>query len=88
MDAAAASGVSEIWEIAGWDLVSAICGNIFPDLDGSKGVPPLLKGMVERGELGTKAGKGFYEWTPESILALKGRIGRTLSDVAQVGKDY
>ena len=42
--------------------------------------------MVERGELGTKAGKGFYEWTPESILALKGRIARTLSDVAQVGR--
>jgi len=83
----AAAGVFEIWEIAGWDLISAICANLFPGLDDSKGIPPLLQGMVERGELGTRTGKGFYDWTPESILALKGRIARTLSGVAQVRKD-
>jgi 3-hydroxybutyryl-CoA dehydrogenase len=79
----AAAGVFEIWEIAGWDLISAICENVFPDLDASSGTPPLLKGMVERGELGTKTGKGFYEWTPESTLALKKRIARVLAKIAQ-----
>jgi 3-hydroxybutyryl-CoA dehydrogenase len=79
----AAAGVFEIWEIAGWDLISAICGNLFPDLDASTEIPPLLKGMVERGELGTKTGKGFYEWTPESTLALKRRIAQVLSKIAQ-----
>jgi len=79
----AAAGVFEIWEIAGWDLISAICGNLFPNLDASTGIPPLLKGMVERGELGTKTGKGFYEWTPESTLALKKRIAQVLSKIAQ-----
>lgn len=79
----AAAGVFEIWEIAGWDLISAICENLFPNLDASKQTPPLLKGMVERGELGTKTGKGFYEWTPESVLALKKRIAKILSRIAQ-----
>jgi 3-hydroxybutyryl-CoA dehydrogenase len=79
----AAAGVFEIWEIAGWDLISSICENLFPTLDGSAEIPPLLKGMVERGELGTKTGKGFYEWSPQSILALKKRIAGVLSRIAQ-----
>jgi 3-hydroxybutyryl-CoA dehydrogenase len=70
--------VFEIWEIAGWDLVSAICTNLFPTLDNSTGVPPVLKEMVERGDLGTKSGKGFYAWDPQSILSLKNRIAQML----------
>ena len=79
----AASGVFEIWEIAGWDLISSVCENLFPDLNASTVIPPLLKGMVDRGELGTKTGKGFYQWTPESTMALKERIARILSKIAQ-----
>jgi 3-hydroxybutyryl-CoA dehydrogenase len=79
----AAAGVFEIWEIAGWDLISSICENLFPDLNASTVVPPLLKGMVDRGELGTKTGRGFYQWTPESTTALKERIARILSKIAQ-----
>ena len=74
----AAAGVFEIWEIAGWDLILAICTNLFPHLDNAAGAPPLLREMVARGELGTKSGKGFYEWDAASILALKNRIARTL----------
>jgi 3-hydroxybutyryl-CoA dehydrogenase len=84
----AAAGVFEVWEIAGWDLISAICDNLFPVLDASKGTPPLLKGMIERGELGTKTGKGFYEWTPQSTLDLKERIAAVLSKIAQERKNY
>jgi 3-hydroxybutyryl-CoA dehydrogenase len=82
----AAAGVFEIWEIAGWDLISAICDNLFPSLDASTGTPALLKEMIKRGELGTKTGKGFYEWTPGSVLALKKRIAQVLSRIAQERK--
>jgi 3-hydroxybutyryl-CoA dehydrogenase len=78
----AAAGVFEIWEIAGWDLISSICHNLFPTLDASEDVPPLLKGMVERGELGVKSGKGFYDWTPEAINQLKERIAGILVTIA------
>jgi 3-hydroxybutyryl-CoA dehydrogenase len=82
----AAAGVFEIWEIAGWDLISAICANLFPSLESSSRVPALLTDMVERGELGTKAGKGFYEWTPGSVQALKQRITRMLTTIAREKK--
>jgi len=82
----AAAGVFEIWEIAGWDLISAVCGNLFPDLEASTELPPVLREKVERGELGTRTGKGFYEWTPESALALKKRIAQMLSAIAQEQK--
>jgi 3-hydroxybutyryl-CoA dehydrogenase len=74
----AAAGVFEIWEIAGWDLISAVCTNVFPSLDNSTEVPAVLKEMVDRGDLGTKTGKGFYEWDPALILALKNRIAQML----------
>jgi 3-hydroxybutyryl-CoA dehydrogenase len=79
----AAAGVFEIWEIAGWDLIQSVCENIFPDLDDSKAVPPLLKEMVERGDLGTKSGRGFYKWTPESVQSLRKRIALVLSRIAR-----
>lgn len=79
----AAAGIFEIWEIAGWDLIQAICENLFPTLESTTTVSPVLKEKVERGDLGTKTGKGFYEWTPESIDALKKRIAAILVKIAQ-----
>ena len=34
---------------------------------------------VERGELGVKTGKGFYEWTPESAEALRQRVAQAFA---------
>ncbi len=33
--------------------------------------PPLLKRLVSMGRFGRKAGKGFYDWTPDGPVALK-----------------
>ncbi|HTO92815.1 MAG TPA: 3-hydroxyacyl-CoA dehydrogenase family protein [Bacteroidota bacterium] len=79
-----AAGVFEIWEIAGWDLILAICENLFPTLEPRTTPAPTLKEMVARGELGVKSGRGFYEWTPESVSALKTRIATTLTEIARV----
>ena len=79
----AAAGIFEIWEIAGWDLVQAICENLFPSLESTTAVSEVLKEKVRRGDLGTKTGRGFYEWTPESIDALKKRIAAVLVKIAQ-----
>ena len=79
----AAAGVFEVWEIAGWDLILAIAENLIPELESSTEVSPILKEKVERGEFGTKTGKGFYDWTPESTEALTQRISQTLTSLAQ-----
>ncbi|MCF6155014.1 MAG: 3-hydroxyacyl-CoA dehydrogenase family protein [Candidatus Brocadia sp.] len=79
----AAAGVFEIFEIAGWDFVLAGASELLPHLESSPEVPPLLREKVERGELGVKTGKGFYEWTAESAEFLKQRIAQALVKISQ-----
>ena len=74
----AVAGIFEIFEIAGWDLLMAIASGIQPHLASAPEVSPVLREKVERGELGVKTGKGFYEWTPESAAELKQRIATAL----------
>ncbi len=59
-------GPFELYEyIDGYDLTLQCEKYILPDMDTSNEPYPLLLEKVERGELGAKTGKGFYEWTPE-----------------------
>ncbi|MCP4482829.1 MAG: 3-hydroxyacyl-CoA dehydrogenase family protein [bacterium] len=70
----AVAGVFEVCELAGLDLFSKIAKELLPTMDSSTEVSPLAIEKVKAGELGAKTGKGFYEWTPESIVALKKKI--------------
>ena len=76
----AAAGIFEILEIAGWDLLSVISENLFPELSKAN-TPKLLKQKVEIDEIGIKTKKGFYEWTDESITALKYKIAKSLVEI-------
>ena len=49
-------------------------------------VPPVVREMVSRGDLGIKTGKGFYEWTPESGAALRRRIAEALVAVERLSE--
>jgi 3-hydroxybutyryl-CoA dehydrogenase len=64
-------GPLEHVDLVGLDLVLAIQKYLFPDLERSMEPSPLLKQHVEDGRLGMKAGRGFYEWTPESAQAVQ-----------------
>ena len=77
----AVAGIFEILEVAGWDLVSNIASGLLPHLSASSEVPKVLQEKVEKGEFGVKTGKGFYEWTPESVAALKTRIAQALIEI-------
>jgi 3-hydroxybutyryl-CoA dehydrogenase len=79
----AAAGVFEIFDIAGWDLIRSICINLLPQISSSRDVSPLVDGMVQRGTLGVKSGKGFYDWTPETSERLRNRIAATLIGISQ-----
>jgi 3-hydroxyacyl-CoA dehydrogenase len=81
----AVAGVFEVFEAAGWDLTLAVADQLFPAIDRSTKPPQSLRDRVARGELGLKAGKGFYEWTPEEAAALRGRIGEGLAAIARLG---
>ena len=77
----AVAGPFEVFELIGMDLVLTGLSYLFPHLENSPEIPPVLEEKVERGELGVKTGKGFYDWTPESTEALRQRIAHALVEV-------
>ncbi len=57
-------GLLETVDLGGLDLTLAIQSYLLPELDRSTEPRPLIRDKVARGELGAKAGQGFYHWPP------------------------
>ena len=76
------AGPFEIADAAGLDVKLAVCEQLFPAIESSVETPALLREIVARGDLGTKTGRGYYEWTAESASALRQRITRGLAAIA------
>ena len=77
----AVAGPLEVFDIAGWDTISHIIDELYPDLDTSDENSPTITGMLERGDLGVKSGRGFYEWNDEAVEALRQRITHALAAI-------
>ena len=73
------AGPLEVFDIAGWDTITAIVDQLFPEIERSPDTPAILRGMVDRGELGLKSGRGFYPWTEESAASVRGRVAQALA---------
>lgn len=56
-------GPLETMDFGGLDTFYHISEYLCPDLEDSHGVSPLLKKHYEKGELGVKTGKGFYDYS-------------------------
>lgn len=54
-------------DLAGLDVVYAVDSYLFKDLCNSTEPSKLMKMKVKNGELGSKSGKGFYNWSPEIL---------------------
>ena len=80
----AVAGPLEVFDIAGWDTILAIIEQLFPEIDSSREAPSLVRGMVDRGELGVKSGRGFYPWSDESVAETRQRIGKTLATLERL----
>ena len=65
-------------EISGWDTVCSAARAIYPSLSNLSEVPACLADMVARGDTGMKSGRGFIQWTPETIAATKSRYDQKL----------
>ena len=56
-------------EISGWATTYNAARAIFPTLSNVAEVPACLTEMVARGDTGMKTGRGFINWTPETIAS-------------------
>jgi 3-hydroxybutyryl-CoA dehydrogenase len=56
-------GIFDHADAVGLDLVLAIQDYVNPDLCSSDSAPSSVRERVERGDLGIKTGKGFYDWS-------------------------
>ena len=81
-------GPFELYEyIDGYDLTLQCEKYMLPDMDTSNQSYPLLLEKVERGELGAKTGKGFYEWTPEFTEAWRKKVLKGLVACMKSARD-
>jgi 3-hydroxybutyryl-CoA dehydrogenase len=70
-------------EMSGWDTNCIVGTALYPHLYSTSAYPAPIKAMVDRGHLGMKTKRGFWEWTDESIAKEKARIEHRL----QAGMD-
>ena len=67
-------GPMENADMVGTDLSFAIHDYILKHLDNSPAPSPLLKKLVDQGDLGFKSGQGFQTWSPEAIEQSRNRL--------------
>ena len=60
-------GPLETADLGGLDLTLAIQTYLLPELDRSTEPKQLIRDKIAKGELGAKAGKGFYDWSPSRL---------------------
>ena len=66
-------GILEFQDLIGVDLSLAVLDYVAPSLNNDPGAPRLMREMLQRGELGVKAGKGFYDWSAKDAQAIRDR---------------
>jgi 3-hydroxybutyryl-CoA dehydrogenase/5-formyl-3-hydroxy-2-methylpyridine 4-carboxylate dehydrogenase len=71
-------GPMELLDMAGLDIYHNVGSYLNQDLCNGAEVSKTITDRVERGELGIKAGKGLYDYTPERITELRGERARKL----------
>lgn len=70
-------------EMSGWDTNALVGKALYPHLHAEKEYPAFVQAMVDKGHVGMKARRGFWQWTDESIARERARIERCL----QAGMD-
>ena len=74
----ACMGPMEAEDMIGLDTAMRVSGQIYKTLNDKITPSPVLVGKVEKGELGLKSGKGWYDYMNRSQEEVKGEINRRL----------
>jgi 3-hydroxybutyryl-CoA dehydrogenase len=60
-------GPLQVFDFAGIDVASRCYSELVQDMRSDREVHDVIKRLVAQGNLGTKTGRGIYEYTPESV---------------------
>ncbi len=82
------AGPIEIIDFGGADIWYIEASNLLPDMDNSLKPNEYLKEQMDRGELGIKTGKGFYDYTNVDIEELMRQYNRKLIIQLKASKNY
>jgi 3-hydroxybutyryl-CoA dehydrogenase len=74
-------------EMSGWDTNYSVGSALYPHLYKNDGPPRMLKELVDKGRIGMKTKRGFWEWTDEKIAQEKERIEKALQAGMAILKD-
>ena len=78
----ALTGPLEQRDLNGIDVHHAIASYLYADLENRTTPAPLMAAMVERGDIGAKSGKGFYDWPAERREQVQADTARALAELA------
>lgn len=79
-------GIFEHLDLVGAETCYAIHSYLLADLDTQKGPNKLLQEKIDKGEVGAKVGKGFYDWTKKSAADVLRKRDTLLLELAQKRK--
>jgi 3-hydroxybutyryl-CoA dehydrogenase len=65
-------------EMSGWDTNYLVAKALYPHLYNNTTPAPVVKALIDKGHLGMKSKRGFWEWDEAKIAREKARIERCL----------
>jgi 3-hydroxybutyryl-CoA dehydrogenase/5-formyl-3-hydroxy-2-methylpyridine 4-carboxylate dehydrogenase len=68
----------QLLDMAGLDIYTAVASFLNADLSNESGISKTATDLRDGGRLGIKAGRGFFEYTPERIAELQQQRGAAL----------
>jgi 3-hydroxybutyryl-CoA dehydrogenase len=68
-------GIFEHFDYAGLDMIVNIEDYLFPDLCNADKTQDMIRRCFEKGNLGTKTGKGVYDWNGKDLEEFRRRAG-------------
>jgi 3-hydroxybutyryl-CoA dehydrogenase len=75
-----AYGMLEHADAVGLDMAKAVMQYAAPDLYNEPRPPAILQEKIDRGDLGAKAGRGFYDWSKRDFKAVVARRDQFVLD--------
>ncbi len=80
----AAIGPLEVADFAGLDVGASVFQNLAPHVCSNAELPASIRTLVEAGHFGAKSGKGFYDYTPDSVEARRRERDRRFLEIAKL----